>query len=92
MEQQPRKNSVTYQFFIDGKPYSSNQKLITGAQLRKIAQIAPHFRIFLEKHREENEKFSHAPDREIHNTYSIDLSEPGEEKFYTLPHPSMDIY
>ena len=91
MTQQSR-NKETYHFFVDGKPYESKEKLITGAQLREVAQIGPKLRIFLEKHREENVKNAHAPDREIHNTYSIDLSAQGEEKFYTLPHPTMDIY
>ncbi len=42
-------------------------------------------------HREENERGSHPPDREIAETYSVDLAEPGEEKFYTLHCPTMDI-
>ena len=89
---QSKNDQQPYRFFIDGKPFESEQRMITGAQLREIAHIEPKFRIFLEKHREENEKNSHAPDREIHNSYSIDLAESREEKFYTLQHPTMDIY
>ncbi len=80
-----------YQFFIDGKEYESAQRYITGAQVRQMANIEPEYRIFLEKHREENERGSHPPDREIAETYSVDLAEPGEEKFYTLHCPTMDI-
>jgi hypothetical protein len=56
-----------------------------------MAHIEREYRIFFEKHREENEKNAHAPDLEVHDTYSIDLAEPGEEKFYTLRSPTMDI-
>ncbi len=92
MKQKSGANGQIYRFFIDGKPYESHQQLITGAQLREMAHIGPEFRIFLEIHREENEKNGHPTDREIHNTYSINLAEPGEEKFYTLRQPTMDIY
>jgi hypothetical protein len=91
MKQQAKGNEQVYGVFIDDNPYKSNQRRIMGAQLRELAHIEPQFRIFLEMHREENEKNCHAPDREIHNAYSIDLAEPGEEKFYTLLRPSMDI-
>ena len=80
-----------YQFFIDGREHESAQRYITGAELRRMANLAPEYRLFLEKHREENEQRSHPPDREINETYSIDLAEPGEEKFYTLRSPTMDI-
>lgn len=56
-----------------------------------MGHIEPQYRIFLEKHREENERSRHSPDREIHSAYAVDLAEPGEEKFYTLSRPSMDI-
>ena len=91
MKEQAQGNGPVYGIFIDGKPYESGQRRITGAQLREMAHIERQFRIFFEKHREENEKNGHAPEREIHNAYSVDLAEPGEEKFYTLRGPSMDI-
>ena len=80
-----------YRFLIDGKEFESGQRHITGAELRQLGKIEAEYRIFLEKHREENERRHHPPDREIDETYSVDLDEPGEEKFYTLHRPSMDI-
>ena len=84
-------SGTIYRFFIDGKAYESGQRFITGAQLRQLGIVEPEYRIFLEKHREENERGNHPPDREIDETYSVDLDEPGEEKFYTLHRPTMDI-
>ena len=81
----------SYQFFIDGKSYESAQRYITGAQVRQMANIEPEYRIFLERHREDNERRSHPPDREIAEMYSVDLGKPGEEKFYTLHRPTMDF-
>jgi hypothetical protein len=84
-------SAETYRFFIDGKEHESSRRYITGAELRRMANIAPEYRLFLEKHREENERRHHPPDREIRDTSSVDLGEPGEEKFYTLHAPTMDI-
>src|SRR5262249_34291880 len=80
-----------YELFIDNKPYESRERMITGAQLREMAQIEPEYRIFFEKHREHNEANGHTPDREIGDKSAVDLAEPGDEKFYTLHVPSMDI-
>jgi hypothetical protein len=84
-------SEATYRFFIDGREHESVRRYITGAELRQMASIAPEYRLFLEKHREENARRRHPPDREINETSSVDLAEPGEEKFYTLHSPTMDI-
>jgi hypothetical protein len=91
MNEPTKGNGTVYRMFIDDKPYESSQRYLTGAQLREMAHIERQYRIFFEKHREENEKGGHPPEREIHNANSVDLAEPGEEKFYTLRRPLMDI-
>ena len=91
MKPQSIASQKTYRFVLDGKHFESAQRYITGSQLRAMAGIAPEFRIFLEKHREENIQRSHPPDREIGDAYTVDLAEPGEEVFYTLHQPTMDI-
>ena len=68
-----------FKFFIDGKQYESATANITGADLRRIAQIPPTNAIFLEEHGHDK------PDRKIEDNSSIDLSKPGNEKFYTVP-------
>ena len=68
-----------YKFFVDGKQFETDQQSITGQQLRMIAQIGPGIGIFLEEHGHNQ------PDRPITDSSSINLGEPGIEKFYTVP-------
>jgi hypothetical protein len=91
VKEQAEENRPVYRIFMDDRPYESSQRRITGAQLREMTHLERPVRIFFEKHREENEKGGHPPEREIHNANSVDLAEPGEEKFYTLRRPLMDI-
>jgi hypothetical protein len=69
----------TFKFFVDGKQFESTNANITGADLRRIAQIPPTYGIFLEEHGHDK------PDRQITDGTSIDLGAPGNEKFYTVP-------
>ncbi len=86
MQQQSEKNQKVYRFSVDGKEYESTQQLITGAQLREIARVNPHLRIFAGDHK------NHKPDSIIHNTASVDLADPKLTNFYTLSAPTLDIY
>jgi len=76
---------MTYRFFVDGKQYESTEQIITAEMLHEIAQIPPKMRIFI----------GHAGDgtvdRQITHGSTIDLALPGEEHFYTLAPPSLDI-
>lgn len=74
-----------YKFFVDGKPYESSRQFITGAELRELAGIDTKRRIFLGDHG------VGSPDRPILSQTSVNLAEPGEERFYTLAPPSLDI-
>jgi hypothetical protein len=79
MEQKSPEHDKVYRFFVDRKQYESTKQFITGAQLRAIAHIDPAIGIFLEEHGHDK------ADRPITDTSSIDLAEPGVEKFYTVP-------
>ena len=88
----PASNGEAFRFSVDDKQYELSERSITGARIREIADIDKNLRIFLVKHRQENEASGHrTSDRAIHNSYTVDLANPGEEKFYTLLAPSMDI-
>ena len=83
MDQTSASQTKTYRLFVDGKPYEWSQQYITGAQLRTLAHIEPNVGIFLEEHAHDK------PDRQITDTSSINLAEPGVEKFYTIPPATM---
>lgn len=87
MPQHPPTRTESYRFTVDGKLYESKQRIITGADLRRIAGLDDKVRIFFGEHPDETKA-----DRQIHNTTAVNLAEPGEEKFYTLAPPTMDIY
>jgi len=75
----------TYKFFVDGKPYQTSSQFITGEDLRRIAAVPQRTRIFF------GEQGKGVPDRQVMRSDRVDLGAPGEEKFYTLEPPSMDI-
>jgi hypothetical protein len=83
MDQTSTEHTKMYRFFVDGKPYEWAQQYITGTQLRAVAHIEPNVGIFLEEHGQDK------PDRQITDTSSINLAEPGVEKFYTIPPATM---
>lgn len=83
MDQASTVHPKTYHFLVDGKPYEWDQQYITGAQLRAAANIEPTVGIFLE------EPGHDKPDRQIVDSSSINLGEPGVEKFYTIPPATM---
>ena len=68
-----------FKFFVDGKQYESPTQNITGADLRRIAQIPPTYGIFQEEHGHDK------PDLQITDISSITLGAPGQDKFYTVP-------
>ena len=68
-----------YKFFVDDQKYEVDKRTLSGAEIREIAKIDPNYQLFLE------EPGPDKPDRLIANDYSVDLEEPGIEKFYTIP-------
>lgn len=75
----PEHEKKKYKFFVDEKQYEIDERFISGQQIRDKAQIDPSFQLFLEEPGEDK------PDRLITAEASIDLAEPGVEKFYTVP-------
>ncbi|MGH7510069.1 MAG: multiubiquitin domain-containing protein [Gemmatimonadales bacterium] len=67
-----------YQFSVNDRPYESDDPTLTGAQVKVKASIDPSDGLFLEGRR------GH-PDRQIADGETVDLREPGREKFYTMP-------
>jgi hypothetical protein len=76
-----------YAFFVDGKPYETTQQFITGEEIRKIAAVPSRLRLFLGERQNTD-----SVDRQVMRDDRVDLASPGEEKFYTLEPPTMDIY
>ena len=87
MAQQPAGDGKLYRFFVDDKPFDSPEQIITGAQLREIAQVDSKYNVFLDI----RQKRDHNPDLLIHNSSSVNLADPGSGAFYTLHRPTMDI-
>lgn len=67
-----------YHFHVDGKPFTSEEAKVTGSQIKARAVVDPSFGLFLEGH-------GNDPNRPIRDDEVVDLSEPGVEKFYTVP-------
>lgn len=72
------KKPARFKFLVDDKPLESDQPVLTGAQIKALAKVDPSFALFLEGRGNE-------PDRQIADGEAIDLSEPGRERFYTVP-------
>lgn len=67
-----------FRFQVDGSPFSSDEPVLTGAQIKAIASVDPQFGLFLEGH-------GHDPDRQIGDSETVDLRAPGVERFHTVP-------
>lgn len=66
-----------YAFFVDGVRFETDDSTITGKQMRALAQVDPDYGLFMQQPLDK-------PDRQIHINTSIDLTEPGAEKYYTV--------
>lgn len=67
-----------FSFFIDGNKFESAQARVTGLQLKSIAGVDATLLLLLEAH-------GKGPDRQMGDGDVIDLSEHGNEHFYTAP-------
>jgi hypothetical protein len=67
-----------FNFTVDDKPVHSATSVLTGAQIKAMAGVDPAYGLFLQGH-------GGAADRQIGDTESINLEEPGREKFYSAP-------
>ena len=68
-----------YRILIDRKPYVVHHGTITGKELLELAEKHPY------KHYQVRQKFKHGKVITIDYDQEVDLTEPGIEKFKTLP-------
>ena len=61
-----------YRFFVDGKSFETTNPRITGTELRALAGIDPHLRLFVGDHGRGH------PDDQIVDGASVDLAKLGE--------------
>jgi len=66
-----------HHFFVDAKRYETEQKSLTGTEIKKIADIPPTYQVFLE---EEGD----TPDKAISDIEAVDL-EGRIKHFYAVP-------
>ena len=78
MAAEQEKHHKEFKFIVDGKQFEFDHEIITGAQIRAIAQIDPTYALFLEEH-------GHGPDKQIQNDTRVNLDKHQERKFYTIP-------
>jgi hypothetical protein len=67
-----------YHFTVDEKKFESDVAVLTGQQIKTKAGADPTHGLFLEGHGKH-------PDRQIRDDEQVDLSEPGNEDFFTAP-------
>lgn len=66
-----------YSLFIDAKPFQTDSRSITGAEIKQMAGITPTYQLFIEE-------AGDTPDRPIADSEAVDLE--GEEKhFFAVP-------
>jgi len=72
-------NSNKFKFKVDDVQYESPTAQLTGAQIKQLAQIGGGYQLFLEEPGKKKQ------DRLINDGDSVDFSQPGIEKLYSVP-------
>ena len=72
-----RSDKKKYAFFVDGIRFEVDKSTISGKEMRALAQMDPDYGLFMHQPPDK-------PDRQIHIHTSIDLTEPGAQKYYTV--------
>jgi hypothetical protein len=67
-----------FKFSVDGREFETDQRSLTGAQIKALASIDPSFGLFLESR-------GNRPDQQIADSQTVHLGEPGREQFYAVP-------
>lgn len=70
-------HSKQYRFFVDAKQYETDQKSLTGAEIKSKANVPAQYQLFLE---EEGD----TPDKAISDGEAVDL-EGREKHFFAVP-------
>lgn len=66
-----------YHFFVDGKKYEVEQASLTGADIKRIADVNPGYQLFLETEGDD-------PDQPIADSTAVDLTH-GAKHFFAVP-------
>lgn len=66
-----------YHFFVDGKPFSTDQTALAGLQIKTIANVPANYQLFLE---EEGD----TPDRAISDGEYVSMDHK-EKHFFAVP-------
>lgn len=77
MNEQSNEHKTQYHFFVDAKRYEYDHSSITGAEIKRVADVTPTYQLFLE---EEGD----TPDRAISDGEGISL-EGKIRHFYAVP-------
>jgi len=78
------KSDRSFRFVIDGRRFEWGAPLITGLKLKERAGVDPQtYGVWLEVRGGE--------DRPIENTETVDLAEPGVERFFTASRQNIEI-
>lgn len=78
MKKKHHHNDHPFKLLIDQKPYEWPERLITGAQIKQLANVDMSYGVWLEVH-------GPGDDLPIDNDEQVDLSQPGREHFFTAP-------
>jgi len=76
-DQHSHEHPKQYHFFVDGIKYEVNQSSLTGADIKRIAEVNPTYQLFLETEGDE-------PDQPVADTTGIDLTH-GAKHFFAVP-------
>ncbi len=68
-----------FKFFVDAKPYETDQVSLTGAQIKATASVQANYQLFLEE-------VGDRPDQAISDGETVNLEhEPRPKHFYAVP-------
>lgn len=66
-----------FHFFVDGNKYTAEQSSLTGADIKRIANVNPGYQLFLETEGEE-------ADQPVADSTAVDLTK-GAKHFFAVP-------
>jgi len=80
------KEGSKFIFFVNDKKFETEQRYLTGAQIKTQAQLDLALQLFQEEHGHDK------PDKLIGNDVTVDFEEPGIDRFYTVPAATFGLH